>query len=199
MDKMINGYEINGLENIELISFDNRDGNFFRVDLKSIENAKEIFCYFGCGNIDCATLATVTDNLKNKLAVLALIAMQNNFNNIREVALFELNHDQFIFLYELPDWAKDPARFVLQQKYRKIFEEYQELGSAEIVLMGFNGRFNAPQSNSEDISRRDELRKELVGNLQFLTNEQLNVVKNDKDVILANEAHMLLAGRKIDN
>jgi len=93
----------------------------------------------------------------------------------------------------------------MQKDYQKIFEEYQEL-KVNIKINEASNTPNYPRQNppvdfSDDLNIFNELKKGLEDNLQFLTDEQLNIIKNDRheDGRWLAEAVKILAGRKINN
>ena len=107
MVKSINNYKIEGLDKIDWCSLYPKAAKFFRVKLKNIQTGKIRLCYFGCDGINLSTVATITDDLEDKLLEWALSAIEENIDSIEDISAFELDHDRFLFLYEIPDWCRE--------------------------------------------------------------------------------------------
>lgn len=81
--------------------------------------------------------------------------------------------------------------------YQKIFIKYQELkAKTQLVAHDMNSarEVQPVYIRPDDLLRREELKKELEGNLEFLTDAQLRGLYDDDDLMM--QAIRVLAKRK---
>ncbi len=84
---------------------------------------------------------------------------------------------------------------------KRIFEEYQELEAKTFLPVSDfgKGKMQSVHIKHEDLFRRDEVREELRGCLEFLSDEQLKFLYNDDDSSLVEKAIKVLGNRRLKN